>query len=82
VNARNVLIRLGTAWVDDVAGSGTTRSAQHRGLGNDGAEAPGRTRRWRGGSEEDTMMARTPGRPTMARALGKFSAGNFGSLMV
>jgi hypothetical protein len=51
-------------------------------VGNDGAEAPGRTRRRRGGSKEDSMVARAPGRLTTKQTLGKFSAGNFGSLTV
>jgi hypothetical protein len=49
-------------------------------VGNDGVETPGRTRRWCGGSVVDSMTARAPGRSTTARALGKFLAGNFGSL--
>jgi hypothetical protein len=51
-------------------------------VGNDGAEAPGRTQRWLGGSGWDSMMAWAPGRSTMARAPGKLSAGNFGRLTV
>jgi hypothetical protein len=49
---------------------------------NDGVEALGRTQRWRGGSREDSMMERAPGRSSMARALEKFLVENFGNLTV
>jgi hypothetical protein len=49
-------------------------------VGNDGAEASGRTRRQRGGFREDSTMAQAPGRSTTARAPGKFSTGNFGGV--
>jgi hypothetical protein len=42
-------------------------------VGNDGVEAPGRTRRWRGDLEEASTMAWALGRSTTARAPGKFS---------
>jgi hypothetical protein len=48
---------------------------------NNSVEALRRTQRWRGGAREDSKTARTLGRSTTVRALGKFLAGNFGSLM-
>jgi hypothetical protein len=51
-------------------------------VGNDSAEASGRTRWRRGGSREDSTMARALRKSTTERAPGKFSTRNFGSLMV
>jgi hypothetical protein len=51
-------------------------------IGNDGAEALGRTQRWHGSSREDSMVTRAPLRSTTAWDLGKISVGNFGNLMV
>jgi hypothetical protein len=47
---------------------------------NNGVEALGRTRRQRGGSRDDSMMARASERLTTAWTPGKFLARNFGSL--
>jgi hypothetical protein len=49
-------------------------------VGNYGAKASARTRQWCRGSREDSTMARASGRSMTAWALGKFSAGNYGSL--
>jgi hypothetical protein len=70
--------------VHSVEGSGRTMllraQERHRGVGNDDTDAPGRTRRRRGGSRGDSTMARAPGRSMMAWVPGKFLAGKFGSL--
>jgi hypothetical protein len=63
-----------TCVVDGVTSSGRGRWRCVKGLDR-GWEG------WRGGSEEDSTMARAPGRSMMARAPENFLAGNFGSLM-
>jgi hypothetical protein len=61
--------------VDSVTDSGWGRWQCARSsivVRNDGAEAPRRTRRWRGDSEEASTTAWALGRSTMALAPGKF----------
>jgi hypothetical protein len=68
--------------VDGITGSGLGRWRHIRAspmVRNNDAESPGRTRRWRGGSGEDSTTAWALGRSTTARAPGKFLAENFGS---